>query len=78
MTGAAVLLVYWLILFWMYRRKLFLKPRSRTRNSKLKHCSNLMKSAWKLATHWFRLSIKHKEGNFFRGSVLCGGISHCN
>jgi heparan-alpha-glucosaminide N-acetyltransferase len=25
MTGAAVLLVYWLILFWMYRRKLFLR-----------------------------------------------------
>lgn len=25
MQGAAVLLVYWLILFWMYRRKLFLK-----------------------------------------------------
>jgi predicted acyltransferase len=23
--GAAVLLVYWLILFWMYRRKLFLR-----------------------------------------------------
>ena len=23
--GVAVLLVYWLILFWMYRRKLFLK-----------------------------------------------------
>ena len=25
MQGAAVLLVFWLILFWMYRRKLFLK-----------------------------------------------------
>lgn len=25
MTGGAVLLVFWLILFWMYRRKLFLK-----------------------------------------------------
>lgn len=25
MTGAAVLLVYWLILFWMYRRKVFLR-----------------------------------------------------
>jgi len=25
MTGAAVLMVYWLILFWMYRRKLFLR-----------------------------------------------------
>ena len=24
-TGAAVLLVYWLILYWMYRRKLFLR-----------------------------------------------------
>ena len=25
MMGAAVLLMYWLILYWMYRRKLFLK-----------------------------------------------------
>jgi predicted acyltransferase len=25
MNGAAVLTVYWLILFWMYRRRLFLK-----------------------------------------------------
>ena len=25
MQGAAVLLMFWLILFWMYRRKLFLK-----------------------------------------------------
>jgi predicted acyltransferase len=25
MEGAAVLLCYWLVLFWMYRRKLFLK-----------------------------------------------------
>ena len=25
LQGAAVLLVYWLILLWMYRRKLFLK-----------------------------------------------------
>ena len=25
LQGAAVLLVYWLILFWMYRRNLFLK-----------------------------------------------------
>jgi len=25
LEGAAVLLVLWLILFWMYRRKLFLK-----------------------------------------------------
>ena len=25
MQGAAVLLMYWLILFWMYRRKIFLK-----------------------------------------------------
>ena len=25
MRGTAVLLVYWLFLFWMYRRKLFLK-----------------------------------------------------
>ena len=25
LQGAAVLLTYWLILFWMYRRKLFLK-----------------------------------------------------
>ena len=23
--GAAVLLIYWLMLFWMYRRKIFLK-----------------------------------------------------
>ena len=25
MRGAAVLLVYWLVLYWMYRRKLFLR-----------------------------------------------------
>jgi predicted acyltransferase len=25
MEGAAVLLCYWVVLFWMYRRKLFLK-----------------------------------------------------
>ena len=25
LEGAAVLLCYWLVLFWMYRRKLFLK-----------------------------------------------------
>jgi heparan-alpha-glucosaminide N-acetyltransferase len=25
LLGAAVLLIYWLILYWMYRRKLFLK-----------------------------------------------------
>jgi predicted acyltransferase len=25
LTGAAVLLVYWLILFWMYRRNIFLR-----------------------------------------------------
>jgi len=25
MEGAAVLFCYWLVLFWMYRRKLFLK-----------------------------------------------------
>jgi predicted acyltransferase len=25
LQGAAILLCYWIILFWMYRRKLFLK-----------------------------------------------------
>ena len=25
LTGAAVLLIFWLILFWMYRRKIFLR-----------------------------------------------------
>jgi heparan-alpha-glucosaminide N-acetyltransferase len=25
LLGSAVLLIYWLILYWMYRRKLFLK-----------------------------------------------------
>ena len=29
-TGVAVLLVYWLILFWMYRRKIFLRSDRKT------------------------------------------------